>query len=157
MAKKHKRQQAASEATESVNTASVETDASQGSSVEPEDLAQERTPNMATLVLKNVQKNGIATYSREGVNASVYFNKSMFQGPPPRSITIEADGLTEPGQGPTRGTTDPAKLAQKAEEADKRAAKAEERAKKALERANKLRQRVAGVTAGQQEAETVNA
>ena len=95
-----------------------------------------------TLTLKGVQKNGIATYTREGVNASVYFNKSMFTGAPPASVRIVADTLTAPGTvtaGRSRKT--PEELKVMAEAGLAKAQKAADRAKKAQERAAKLAKR----------------
>lgn len=104
---------------------------------------------MVTLTKRNVQKNGIVTYARDGVNASVYFNKSMFNGEPPDSVSIGAVNLRAPGEGAVGGgrTVSPEVLAKKSAEADRLAEKAKVRAEKALAKANKLKARVGGVQA----------
>lgn len=106
----------------------------------------ETTDNgLVTLTKRNTQKNGIVTYAREGVNASVYFNKSMFNGDAPETVQVAAVNLRAPGEGGVGGgrTVDPAKLAQRAQEAEAKAAKATARAAKATEKAAKLAARVA--------------
>ena len=95
-----------------------------------------------TLTLKGVQKNGIATYTREGVNASVYFNKSMFVGAPPASVQITADTLTAPGTVTAgRSSKTPEELKALAETAQAKAQKSADRAAKALAKAQKLMKR----------------
>jgi hypothetical protein len=106
---------------------------------------QEKNSTMLTLTLKSIQKNGIATYTAEGLNASVYFNKTMFQGEPPQTVSVDASNLTQPGQNVRTGRqADPAKLAEKADKAQQRAQKAMERADKAKARAEQAAKRAGG-------------
>ena len=98
----------------------------------------------ATLKLVNVQKNGIATYTEEGVGASVYFNKTMFSGAErevvinvdgkdytvktnaPVTLTITAPSLTKAGENVRIGggkKADPAKLKAKLEKSLQRQTK----------------------------------
>lgn len=101
--------------------------------------------DLVTLTKRNVQKNGIVTYARDGVNASVYFNKSMFNGEPPETVQVAASNLRAPGDASVGGgrTVDPAKLAERSAKATERAEKAKARAEKAAEKAAKLAARVA--------------
>jgi hypothetical protein len=45
---------------------------------------------------KTEMKNGGASYTREGIRASVYCGPKNFNGPPPETITIAADNLAVP-------------------------------------------------------------
>ena len=108
-------------------------------------VAENRSKNMATLTKKNVQKNGIVTYSRPGVAASVYFNKSMFSGEPPETVEITADNLTEPGSATARAggrNVSPERLAEMAAKEDERVKKQEERLAKSKAKAAKLAERL---------------
>lgn len=118
---------------------------------------------MATLTLRKVHKNGNASYSQEGVRASVYVNKQMFaDGNPPETIEFGAPNLAQPGQ-KTAKSVDPEvqaererKAAERAAKAQERASKAQERARKAIERAEKAQARAQrGVTVRPAEAEPV--
>jgi hypothetical protein len=52
--------------------------------------------NQVVLQKKTVMKNGGASYTREGVRASVYCSPKNFDGAPPDTITIAADNLVVP-------------------------------------------------------------
>lgn len=141
MAKKHRGNRAHGQAAaEVVVSTGAPTPATTGTSEE-----QMEDNGLVTLTKRNVQKNGIVTYAREGVNASVYFNKSMFNGEPPDSVQVGALNLRAPGEGGIGGgrAVDPAKLAQRAIDAQAKAEKAQARAAKAADRATKLAARVA--------------
>jgi hypothetical protein len=118
---------------------------------ETEQAPQQSEDAGAFVVLnkRNVQKNGIVTYARDGVNASVYFNKSMFNGDAPETVEVRASNLRKPGEGGVGGgrTVDPAKLQERASKAEENARKAQERAQKALDKANKLKARIGGTSA----------
>ncbi len=125
------------------NTSVVDT-AENESAAQENDMSTESSNGSGaiTLTLKRIQKNGIATYNQEGVNASVYFNKTMFVGDPPKNVQIIADGLTKPGESPVAGrAVDQTKLTERATKAQERAAKALERANKAKANAEKLAKR----------------
>lgn len=144
---------AKSRANKGGNGRSQNVDAPEAADPRTETGAQEQS-NMAeqdglvTLTKRNVQKNGIVTYAREGVNASVYFNKSMFNGDAPDQVTIGAVNLRQPGEGGVGGgrSVDPAKLQERAEKAQANAAKAQERAQKAADKAAKLAARIAAAS-----------
>lgn len=86
----------------------------------------------ATLTKRGTDKSGNTSYSREGVRASVYFNKNMFSGDAPSTIVIDAENLAEPG-----AVKPSANSAEKAAKAQERAAKAQARAEKAKAAADK--------------------
>lgn len=85
-----------------------------------------------TLRKRGTDKSGNTSYAREGVRASVYFNKQMFSGEPPAEITLDAENLAEPG-----AVKPSANSAEKAAKAQERAAKALARAEKAKAAAEK--------------------
>jgi hypothetical protein len=155
MAKK----QSQSKGTRVTDTRETETQnaAAEAAAQEP-NMADNQNGQAITLTLKRIQKNGIATYNQDGVNASVYFNKTMFTGEPPQTVQIVADGLTKPGESPVAGRqVDPAKMQERATKAQERAKKAQERAEKARVQAEKLAARAGiksaeGATAGQAQA-----
>ena len=45
---------------------------------------------------KTEMKNGGASYTREGIRASVYCSPKNFNGPAPETITIAAENLIVP-------------------------------------------------------------
>lgn len=124
------------------NTSAVFTAADESTAQESDMSESSNGSGAITLTLKRIQKNGIATYNQEGVNASVYFNKTMFVGDPPQNVQIIAAGLTKPGESPVAGrAVDQTKLTERATKAQERAAKALERANKAKANAEKLAKR----------------
>ena len=91
---------------------------------------------------RNVEKSGNIAYARDGVRASIYFNKNIFAGgAQPESIvmTFPAGVLAEPGATVVRASSPEAQAKVKAlaEKAQAAAAKAVARAEKALKRAAK--------------------
>lgn len=101
-----------------------------------------------TLTRKSTQKNGVSTYSTEGIKASVYFNKTFFTGGnAPDTIVISApDGvIVAPGSvvsGKGAAAVSPERAAKAAEVAKKsaeRLAKLQERAKKQQEVADRMK------------------
>jgi len=154
MAKKNQKRGASRQTQpQTETTTQPQTAAETASHTEDTNMAEEQNEQaidgMVTLTKRNVQKNGIVTYARDGVNASVYFNKSMFNGEPPDSVSIGAVNLRQPGEGGIGGgrTVSPEKLAERAKKADELAEKAKVRAEKALAKANKLKARIGGTQA----------
>jgi len=68
---------------------------------------QEKNPMAtATLKFRKTDKSGSSSYSIEGVKSSVYFNKGMFAGEPPQTLSIDLpDGFTftQPGDAKVAG------------------------------------------------------
>ena len=91
---------------------------------------------MATLKRRTIYKTGGASYSQDGVKASVYVGPKMFSGPAPETIEFGAENLASPNTDAVAKTE--AKAAKAAEREAAKAAKATEReaakAKKAAER-----------------------
>jgi hypothetical protein len=100
---------------------------------------------LITLKKQGTDKAGNTRYTRDGVRASIYFNKGMFATgvTPPDEIQLSSDGLAEPGEIKVS-----ANLNERAEKAIALAAKQAARAQKAVERAEKLKAQLAakGIT-----------
>jgi hypothetical protein len=100
---------------------------------------------LITLKKQGTDKAGNTRYTRDGVRASIYFNKGMFATgvTPPDTIELSSDGLAEPGEIKVS-----ANLNERAEKAIALAEKQAERARKAVERAEKLKAQLAakGIT-----------
>jgi hypothetical protein len=80
----------------------------------------------ATLKKVSTQKNGLTTYTEEGVGASVYINRTVFKGDAPDTIQIVAVNLTKPGENVRIGggrKADPVKLQAKLVKSQERQAK----------------------------------
>jgi hypothetical protein len=62
-----------------------------------------------TLTLRKIEKGGLISFARQGVRASLYFNKTMFTpGKPPRQVILTAEGLapvSEPKPAPAKKAT----------------------------------------------------
>lgn len=85
--------------------------------------------NMNTFNFVRVNKYGAALYRRGDSRGTVSFNKTLFAGDPPKTLTIDAP-FAEPGASRMPSPEKIAKLQAAAERAEKRAAKAKEKLEK---------------------------
>jgi hypothetical protein len=102
-----------------------------------EAVAQEKKMNSITLQKKSTQKNGVSTYTAEGLGASVYFNQTFWtdkHAPDEVTITAAEGVIAEPGEAKVNTKDVTPERAQKAADA---ALKAQDRLTKATERAKK--------------------
>jgi hypothetical protein len=102
--------------------------------------AQENTNMLLTFTRRGEQKNGMVSYSLEGLRGSIYVNKSLFAGDLPQTIDIGAEGLATPGAAKVTS-------AEKLTKMQEAATKAADRAKKATDRAEKAAAKLAKLTA----------
>tara|TARA_R110000824_G_scaffold53732_2_gene148492 strand:- start:6447 stop:6830 length:384 start_codon:yes stop_codon:yes gene_type:complete len=58
--------------------------------------------NDGTIVIsrRTIEKGGLISFAREGVRASLYFNKTMFVSESPVELTLTADNLRAPSTPP---------------------------------------------------------
>tara|TARA_R110000824_G_scaffold1386_6_gene7055 strand:- start:5016 stop:5321 length:306 start_codon:yes stop_codon:yes gene_type:complete len=86
-----------------------------------------------TLTLRKIEKGGLISFARQGVRASLYFNKTMFTpGKPPRQVILTAEGLapvSEPKPAPAKKATAKKKATKKTSPKEKGAKKPRRKAK----------------------------
>lgn len=74
--------------------------------------------NDGTIVIsrRTIEKGGLISFAREGVRASLYFNKTMFVSESPVELTLTADNLRAPSTPPPTPDAPKAKTKTKATE-----------------------------------------